>query len=83
MHNMQLKSICKICKKIRKKICKKICKICKQYAGFDDIAVCFMQYVKFAKNMHDMQNMQTSFSICRICTAHFADVISTNFKLKP
>jgi hypothetical protein len=24
--------------------------------------------------MHDMQNMQTSFPICRICTAHFADV---------
>ncbi len=26
-------------------------------------------------NMHDMQNMQTSFSICRICTAHCADVL--------
>jgi len=23
--------------------------------------------------MHDMQNMQMLFPICRICTAHFAD----------
>ena len=36
-----------------------------------------MQYAKYAKNMHDMQNMQTSFSICRICTAHFADARRT------
>jgi hypothetical protein len=34
---------------------------------------CDMQNMQ--KNMHYMQNMQTSlaFSICRICTAHFAD----------
>jgi hypothetical protein len=24
-------------------------------------------------NMHDMQNMQMLFPICKICTAHFAD----------
>ncbi len=32
---------------------------------------CNMQNMQ--KNMHDMQNMQTSFPICRICTAQFAD----------
>ena len=26
-------------------------------------------------NMHDMQNMQMLFPICKICTAHFADVL--------
>jgi hypothetical protein len=35
---------------------------------------CNMQNMQ--NNMHDMQNMQTSFPICRICTAHFADVMS-------
>ncbi len=35
---------------------------------------CNMQNMqRYAKKLHDMQNMQTSFSICRICTAHFAD----------
>jgi hypothetical protein len=33
---------------------------------------CNMQNMQ--NNMHDMQNMQTLFPICRICTAHFADV---------
>ncbi len=33
---------------------------------------CNMQNMQ--NNMHDMQNMQTSLPICRICTAHFADV---------
>jgi hypothetical protein len=31
--------------------------ICKQYAGFDDITLYCMQYAKYAKKMHDMQNM--------------------------
>jgi hypothetical protein len=31
-------------------------------------------------NMHDMQNMQTSFPICRICTAHFADATELHEK---
>ncbi len=35
----------------------KICKICKPYAGFDDITLYCMQYAKYEKNMHDMQNM--------------------------
>ncbi len=39
-----------------------------------------LPYIAFnmQTNMHDMQNMQTSFSICRICTAHFADVRISN-----
>ena len=32
---------------------------------------CNMQNMQ--NNVHDMQNMQTSFPICRICTAQFAD----------
>ncbi len=47
--------------------------MCKQYAGFHDIAQYCMQYANMQNNMHDMKNMQTSFPICRICTAHFAD----------
>jgi hypothetical protein len=54
--------------------------ICKKYAKY----ACNMQVLMILpyiacnmhdmqKNMHDMQNMQTSLSICRICTAHFAD----------
>jgi hypothetical protein len=33
--------------------------------------------------MHDMQNMQTSFPICRICTAHFADEIEATLYKTP
>ncbi len=69
---MQLKSICRICKKK----CKKICKICKQYAAFMILLniACNMQNMQ--NNMHDIQNMQTSFPICRICTVHFADAVT-------
>jgi hypothetical protein len=71
MHNIQLKSICKICNKI----CKKYAK----YASNMQVLM-ILPYIALAcniqnmqKNMHDMQSIQTSFSICRICTAHFAD----------
>jgi hypothetical protein len=65
---MQVKSICKVCNKI----CETICKICKQYAGFDDIALYCMQYAKYAKKyaryakyanvIFNMQNMH-----CPLC----------------
>jgi len=42
---------------------------------------CNMQNMQ--NNMHDMQNMQMLFPICRICTAHFADVrqFLTNYEI--
>ena len=48
-------------RKINMQICKIKCKICKQYAGFDDIALYCMQYAKYAKKIC---------TICKICS-HF------------
>ncbi len=72
---MQLKLICKI----SNKICKKYHHDSHdaRYASNMQVLMispyiaCNMQNMQ--KSMHDMQYMQTSISICRICAAHFAD----------
>jgi hypothetical protein len=62
MHNMPLKSIGKICKKYAKNM-----QNMKQYAGFDNNALCRtgMQYAKYAK-----KQIETC-TICKICKRHF------------
>jgi hypothetical protein len=70
MHNMQLKSIGKICKNYAQNCLHfKICKICKlkQYAGFNDITISlstlyWMQYAKYAKIIC---------TICKKCKRYF------------
>ncbi len=72
MHNMQINQYAEYAKKYAKKYAKYVSNM-QVFMILLNIA-CNMQNMQ--NNMHDMQNMQTSFKfpICRICTAHFADV---------
>ncbi len=47
--------------------------MCKQYAGFADIAVYCRQYAKYAKKYAKYAKYANPISICKICTPNFAD----------